>query len=326
MSSANKSKTTNFKDFEPSKITVTEIQETKDNQAQFTAFLNYSGSRFELQTPWIELESGGVPRIDDFHPTEKSRCCIKVPLNQSASDDIKVFYGKMVELDKIIGNDESKTKMFGKKAGKYKALSCVYHPPSDDDDAPSSKPPSLKCRFAAKLEKDSVKEIKTEVYISTLASGKVIKREQQTVNTMDELANIVRYKSKVRLIIQPARVWASKTLQPGADKMTYGVIWQVKGIEVEPSIYGGGASANTNADFIDDSDSEDEPVAAVTKTNNLISQLTKKKTHESDEEDEEPVVTQKAPVDSDEEEEEEAEPVPEPPKKTKSKVADKKKK
>ena len=324
MSSANKSKTTNFKDFVPSNITVTEIQETKENQAQFTAFLNYSGSRFELQTPWIELESGGVPRIDDFHPTEKSRCCIKVPLKASASDDIKQFYTKMIELDKILGNDESRTKMFNKKAGKYKFLPCVYHPPSDDDDAPSTKAPSLKCRFAAKLEKDAVKEIKTEVYISTVANGKVVKREQQTVNTMDELANIVRFRSKIRLIINPTRVWASKTLQPGADKMTYGVIWQVKGIEVEPSIYNN-AGANTNADFIDDSESEEEGKPAA-KTN-LISQLTKKKTHDSDDE-EEPVT--KSKIDSDEEDEEEEaeiEPVPEPPKKSKSKApADKKKK
>ena len=339
MSSANKSKTTNFKDFKPSDITVTEFQESKDTTAvQLTAFLNYGGDRgrLELQTPWIQLDYGGVPRTDDYHATEKSRCCIRVPLRESLNSDIAMFYSKFNELDKHLGSDEIKTKLFGKKASKYRFSNSVNHPQVDeDDDKSATKPPTIKCRIAAKFDKNDVSEIKTEVYQTTLTpEGKVSNREHIVVNSIDEFANIVRFRSKIRLIVQPIRLWAAKTLPPGADKMTYGVIWQVKGIEVEPSALSG-ATVNSNADFIDDSDEEVSiPTQNKAQTQSLLNHLTKKSTHTSDDEEEdEPVVNKTSKKvdyeddDEDEEDEEEPIPEPEPPKKTKGKTTttDKKK-
>ena len=322
-----------FKEFEPTKITVTEIQEPKKignkEPTQLTAFVNYNGGRLELQTPWIPLEQGGVPRLDDYNPTEKKRCCIKLPLNIALNNEIATFYNKFLEVDKIIGSEESKTKLFGKKAGKYKYLNSVKLQDADEDEGPSTKLPKLNCRFAAvfdKDNKDAVTSITTKVFVTTLKEdGKVLSREEQSPANINELANIVRFRSKVRLIIQPARLWASKTPAAGADKMTYGVIWQVKGIEVQPSL--GGTSTNTNADFIDDSD-DDTPQAKPTGqsiTQTLLTNLTKKSTNHSDDDEEEEEEKPKIKDSDDEDEEEEAEPVP-PPKKSKSKTPTDKKK
>ena len=325
-----------FKEFEPTKITVTEIQEPKKKDGkeptQLTAFINYNGGRLELQTPWITLEQGGVPRLDDYNPTDKKRCCIKLPLNTAQNNEIATFYNKFLEVDKIIGSEESKTKLFGKKSSKYKYLNSVKVQDADDDEA-STKLPKLNCRFAAEFgkdNKDTVTSITTKVFVTTLKEdGKVLSREEQSPTNINELANIVRFRSKVRLIIQPARLWASKTPAAGADKMTYGVIWQVKGIEVQPSL--GGASTNSNADFIDDSDEDEKPQPKSTeqaRTQTLLTHLTKKSTNHSDDEDEEDDKPMAKSKDSDEEEEEEEEPepVPEPPKKSKGKAPVEKKK
>ena len=314
-----------FKDFNTALITVTEIQEPRKTAGkeptQLTAFINYNTGRLELQTPWIPLEQGGIPRLDDYNPTDKKRCCIKLPLNASLNNEIETFYKKLVEVDKIIGSDESKTKLFGKKSNKYKYLNSVKVP--DTDDEPTTKLPKLNCRFAAefdKVNKDTVVSITTKVFVTTLKEdGKVASREEKTPANINELGDIIRYRSKVRLIVQPARLWASKTPAAGADKMPYGVIWQVKGIEVQPSL--GGVSTNSNADFIDDSDDEKPSVKATEqiRTQTLLTHLTKKSSTVSDEEEDDEKIVAKLEIDSEEDE-------PEPPKKTKTPIAAAKKK
>ena len=325
MSSINK---LSFKDFNPALITITEIQEPRKTAGkeptQLTAYINYNNGRLELQTPWISLEQGGVPRLDDYNPTDKKRCCIKLPLNTALNNEIDTFYKKLVEVDKIIGTDESKTKLFGKKATKYKYLPSIKIP--DADDEPTTKLPKLNCRFGAefdKFNKDTVVSINTKVFITTLKDdGKVLSREEQTPTTINELGDIIRFRSKVRLIIQPIRLWASKTPAAGADKMTYGVIWQVKGIEVQPSI--GGISTNSNADFIDESDDDVKPLVKSPDQILLLNLVKKNKNHSDDDEEDEnitakPDISKLAVVDSDEEE-------LEPPKKTKTPIVATKKK
>ena len=342
--SAKKINKIKIQDFSEKNVIITELKDQKDSK-QSNAYINYINlyEQLEVQTPWVELLTGGIPRLDDYHPNDKSRCVIKVPFNNLTTDDT-MFYDKMKEFDNKLASEEVKQKLFGKKAAKYKYSPSIYTPPTDDEDSskPKNKTPTMKVRISINLEKDTqeVSQINTLIFNTYVDENGVKKRDKLEVATIDDVSNIVRFKSTIRLLLQPIKLWAGKSPAAGADKITYGVIWQTNGVEVERA--NSTTNASSNADFLD-SDEEDVVIKKTTTnaSTNLLNQLTKKTTNYSDDESDEEVATIQTPVkklvvveeseESDEESEEEiAEVIPEPPKKPAKKVevekVDKKKK
>ena len=295
------SKITSFKEFKVSELICTAIQPNKENTTQDVAFINYGGNKMSLnlQTPWIKLDAGGVPRVDDYHTTEKSRACIKIPFNNEKTPDCIDFYNKMNAFDNYMISPDVTSKLFGKKANKYKYSRSIYEPPVDEDKEPTNKPPTMKCRIKSKFNKNDVTEISTKVFHCTMTPENTVSANtEQEIKTIDDLGNKIRFRDIVRLIIVPNKIWIAKTQNPGADKILYGVTWQAERVQVQPM--SSSPTTNNNNDFLD----EDEEVKLV------VAPVVQKKVEveEDDEEEEE---------DEEDDEEEEPEPIPEPPKKAK---------
>jgi hypothetical protein len=141
-------------------------------------------------------------------------------------------------------------------------------------------------------------------------------REKQNVESVDDFANIVRFRSKIRPIITPVKAWCEKKGKMGKDYLDYGITFKLVKVEVEPAAGGNSnLSQYMNNDAFIDSDDEDEskfqgkPAVNNSKTSvlPLVNKNIKKESEDEEEEEEDPQVDE-----SEEEEEEESEPEPEP--------------
>merc|ERR1712167_532893 len=109
------------------------------------------------------------------YPDEKQRAFIKIPLDQE-NTETKIFYDKLVALDKLLDSDDMRVKIFGsvKKSKGYKYQSIIResavqtiddNSDSEDDDGETAntypRPPYLKAKFNLDYESGNVS---TNVY------------------------------------------------------------------------------------------------------------------------------------------------------------------
>ncbi len=327
--------TTKYQDFNVNDLTFTKFEENERSKAQNLAFPRYKETqRLMLQGPWIEMNTYGVPQLGEYCKTDKDRAKIKIPLDLS-NPEIKEFYDKLQTIDEMMTSKKFKEQQFGSKSNKYKyAYPICRHPQEeeedeDNDDKKKSKyprPPYISIKLDTTWPET---QVLTQVYTSIMKDGKR-EREKQEVSSVDEFAAIVRFRSKIRPILQPVKAWCEKKAKMGSNEMQYGVTFKLIKVEVEPSAGGNNLLSNyMNNDAFIDSDEEEsafkgKPSAPVSiKTSTLP--LVNKKKQESDDEDN---ASEKEENDdnaseeeeenaSEEEEEEEPEPEPEPPKKGK---------
>ena len=310
--------TTKFQDFNAADLTFTKFEENERSKAQNMAFHRYKETqRLMLQCPWIEMNAYGVPQLGEYYKTDKDRAFIKIPLDLN-NPEVKEFYEKLKTIDDMMNSKDFKTFQFGAKSNKYKyPYPICRHPQEDEDDEDEKKkskyprPPYIKVKLDATWPET---KITTQVFTSIMKDGKR-EREKQTIESVDDFANVVRYLSKIRPIITPVKAWCEKKGKVGRDFLEYGLTFKLIKVEVEPHI-GGGSNLSTymNNDAFIDSDEEDEskfqgkPVANI-KTS-ALPLVNKNKKEESDNEDE--AEDEDHPVEESEEEEEEPEPEPEP--------------
>jgi hypothetical protein len=320
--------TTKFQDFNAADLSFTKFEENERSKAQNLAFPRYKETqRLMLQGPWIEMNAYGVPQLGEYYKTDKDRAFIKIPLDLN-NPEVKEFYDKLQTIDEMMNSKEFKAQQFGDKAKKYKYAYPICRVPMEEDDEEDEKkkskyprPPYMKVKLDATWPET---KILTQVYTSVMKDGKR-EREKQEVESVDDFANVVRYLSKIRPIIQPVKAWCEKKGKMGKDFLEYGLTFKLIKIEVEPHVGGGSnLSQYMNNDAFIDSDEEDEtpkfqgkPAASVAKTSTLP--LVNKNKKDSDDEDEE----EEAENDDEESEESEAEPEPEPVKPAKGKGATK---
>ena len=327
---------TNYNDFKPENLSSTKLEENDRSNGQLVGYPRYQvnkiETKLELQLPWKVIDAYGIPVLNErtkkFFPTESSRGHMRYPLG-GINDEEKAAEANFRELDKIYGSDEKKKELFGATKGKkYEYTPMVRDPQEasvdDEDDPPmkkeSDKPPPYKpayAKFKLDLEWPDNK-VKTKVFESLLdpKTGKRT-RTKVDVETIDDIAAVVRYKSNVRCIVAPVKFWA----HPSSKKdPQYGIVWKLLRVEVDKvpgmDLY---KSTFESENFIDSDTEEELPKIKVEKTEKVE---TVKPTVDDDDEDssdeesdDKPVKDLKSPiveVDSSDDEEEEALPPPPP--------------
>ncbi|AEQ60698.1 hypothetical protein [Acanthamoeba polyphaga mimivirus] len=281
-----------------------DIADWNKDGKQWNAWLNYqdpnlnSNTKILLQTKTIELKHHGIPRIgegeDAFIKSDADREYIKIPLTPG-EPGCEELEQQFQALDEYFSSDEMRTKLFGKRANGYKYVTCVKTPKikdesdSDSDDEDNKKK-KKNTKNKGKQEGPPVKYIKAKFHMIQ-DNGKKInrtklikssggKKEEVNADTVTEIANEVRFLSKTKYIMHVNRIWAAKSVLPGADKKMYSLGVKVMAIEYTP-----GASTGLNSKnlaFMSD-DEDEEEVVKPTKSPNKSSQKQKQKLDSDDE-------------------------------------------
>ena len=231
--------TIKFNKFTPSMVNFTDLEENKRSKGQKIAYVRYGDKQPFLQTPEIQLETYGIPRAGEYYKEDSQRSFIKVPLNEEFSTDVKTFKQKLEELDTIMDSDSMREKIFGSKKS---AKGWVYQPlvresmqqtiedsdsDSDGEDTKAStsaqfRPPYFKAKLKTNYESGAVE---TVVYKKEKGD-----RLKQKVKTLTELESLVTYRSTIRLVVMPNKLWAMKNMQG----KKYGLALKITHLEVEP--------------------------------------------------------------------------------------------
>lgn len=226
--------TTKYTDFISNNLTVTKFEDSKAADGQKMAFLQYNESSLYLQMPSCVLNDNGsgIPRLNEkskkFFTTPKSRHFIKVPLDPENKEH-KIFIDKMLELEEMMDSEEFRTKNFGKKANKYKFVKLIKYPILDEDDDENvnknkAKFPHIKIKIESNYETDNIETI---VYKLDANKNRTIVND---IVTIDDLVNVVRYKSTVRIIIRFVKMWAQAPTKPDPQ---YGITIKANKIELQ---------------------------------------------------------------------------------------------
>ena len=87
--------------------------------------ISYEKQNLMVQSEWMTLTHGGVPKSDKYHTTEESRRYMQIPLND---DDFKNFINN---LDIYFGSDSFKNSYLNEQQNKFdyieKILTEVFH-------------------------------------------------------------------------------------------------------------------------------------------------------------------------------------------------------
>jgi hypothetical protein len=228
--------TKKYSDVDVSRLSFTDFEENARSKGQKIAYVRYNDqkhgeSTLIMQTPWISLDTYGIPRAGEYYKDENSRSFIKVPLDQD-DESVKLLHDKMVELDDILANEDKKAEIFGSaKAGKSYQYQPIIRVPvtedmvddSDDEKPKYARPPYMKTKFHLDYESGNMK---TKLY----KKNKDGQREEVGAVTLNDIEKYVTYRSKVRLILMPNKLWGLKTY----NGKKYGLSWKVMQIEVQP--------------------------------------------------------------------------------------------
>lgn len=223
------SQTVYYKDLNPSDLEFTIPEENKWSKSQHIGYVRFKSGQLLLKSDFSELSSGGVPREDEYHPTDDKRRFMKIPENE----ETKPFFDKLKEIDVILGSDETKKRFFGKKSSKYSYVPIVRSPMQDDDDE-VVKPNYIKCVFCTKYPEGT---ITTNVFkCDSIESGS--KKEKLDIKTPDEAMKGIPYKSTNRYIISPVKTWVQL---PKIKDPQYGLTFKIIQVEtIHNSSSGGG--------------------------------------------------------------------------------------
>ena len=263
MSSSQKSKnpTVSYEDFEPSRLTFTNLEENDRSKGQKIAYPRYdhptlgADAQLFLQFPPIVISTYGIPRIGEYYPDDKSRSFVKTPLDMN-DPKVKLLVDKLKQLDERLGSDEFKTKNFGKKAKKYRYVPFVREAVQDDDDEDEDKPKRpdyLKLKLNLSWPDDKVL---TKVFVVDKSSGKK-KRTVVEVETVDDVTKYVNWNGTFTPIVRPVKMWA----QPSSKKdPEYGFVVKIVKLVAEPSTSGNGSYSAylDNDEFLSDDDSDED--------------------------------------------------------------------
>ena len=246
-----KNQTVSHTDFEPSRLSWTDLEENDRSKGQKIAYPRYDhpihgkDQQLFMQFPQITLFTYGVPRIGEYYPDDKSRSFIKVPID-SNDEEVMTMVEKFKKVDEKLSSDEFKKKAFGKKWKKYSYVPFVRESVQDEDDE-VSRPDYLKLKLDLTWPEDKVK---TKVYSVTTENGKK-KRELVEVETVDDFTQYVNYQGKFTPIVRPVKMWAQP---PGKKDPQYGYTAKVVMVQAEPASTGSVGSFT----FLEDDDSDDD--------------------------------------------------------------------
>jgi hypothetical protein len=288
---------TDYTIFEQKNLSFTKLEENSRSKGQLIGYSRYIESNgmektLFLQTPWINLFTYGVPRLGEYYKTDADRSHLRIPLDLS-NNEVLEFVNKIKDLDANMASEEMKEQLLGKKYKKYK-YSSIYREgqehniDSDDEDVDTKKkspprPPYMKFKLDLAWPDPDVKTI---VYKSVMEDGKRVRTKYDDIKSIDDFANVVRYRSNVRCIVRPVKMWAHPLTKKDPE---YGITLKLIKIEVEPTSNAGTSykSIYESDNFIDSDCDEELPVKKPAVTESPINNKKESNKKESDDEDDE---------------------------------------
>ena len=259
--------TTNYKDFNINYFNVS--GELKQAAKGSTAYLTYSNNGASstplfLQLPWIELNTYGIPRLNDFFTEDSQRCFVKLPLSDD-DPDVAQFKKVVKSIDNKFGSEEFRIKLFGaakaKKFGAYQKA--IREPLTDDDNKNKSTVDYMKIKISTNYDTG---EINTSVCTSVMENNKRVRTNvpEESIKTVDDISKYICYGARVRFIIRPVKLWAQA---PNASKdPMYGITFKLVKAEVELPQRMDSFKNLLKTDMFLDSDEDTEPVQTVATT------------------------------------------------------------
>ena len=268
-----KEMTTNYLDVDVTRLSFTDLEENTRSKGQKIAYPRYDhpiqgpDTPLFFQGPKIFINSGGVPRTNEFYSDDSQRSFVKIPLDQSVPE-VKKFSELLQAIDEKMGSDEFKEKVFGSKASKYQ-YQPIFRTPLEEDDVKKDpnkkdygpKQPYMKLKIDTSYPDGKVK---SHVFSSILgADGKRTRTKVEGISSIDDFASHVCFMSTIRPICRPVKLWA----QPANKKdPTYGLTIKMAKVEVEPPTK---TTSNVKqyleSDAFLDSDNESETIETVFK-------------------------------------------------------------
>jgi hypothetical protein len=256
--------TTNYKDFNINYFNVS--GELKQAAKGSTAYLTYSNNGASstplfLQLPWIELNTYGIPRLNDFFTEDSQRCFVKTPLSNDEPEVVQ-FKTVLKSIDNKFGSEEFRIKLFGaakaKKFGAYQKA--IREPLTDDDNKNKSTVDYMKIKISTNYDTG---EINTSVCTSVMENNKRVRTNvpEESIKTVDDISKYICYGARVRFIIRPVKLWAQA---PNASKdPMYGITFKLVKAEVELPQRMDSFKNLLKTDMFLDSDEDTEPVQTV---------------------------------------------------------------
>tara|TARA_B110000208_G_C11799962_1_gene441585 strand:+ start:776 stop:1690 length:915 start_codon:yes stop_codon:yes gene_type:complete len=271
-----------YKTFNINNLQFSELTDEK-KALKRSSYCSYNSQRFNIQTPKMKLDSGGIPRLGEYNKTDKDRQYIDVALDpcddsEKTRETKELFTKRLKEttkfknlleqIDTKLDSDEFRTDLFGKaetEKYKYKYYPIVkkkitYEDESDDEDKPKIKYPD-KCKmkyYAYDMEGNYVGP-QCELYLEKSDSG----RDRVDTNNMaiDDFKKYVGYMRDMKFVFR-TKLWADKK-KSRTEPISYGLSIFIVRIAVEER------EKHQNQDFekfldSDDDDEEEEVVSIQT--------------------------------------------------------------
>ena len=206
----------------------------------------YEGGRSPLiQLPKMELDMYGIPSKSDYYKDDYQRMFLKLPLNQTLPA-VKGLTEWLNQIDSKFGTPKAREQLFGKKGSKHLYQPLVRIPVGEEGKPNQDKHPYLKLKLTTKFPTN---EITTQIF-NQKEDGKRASLEK--VNDVDEFAQFVRFKSKIKCMIQPSKLWMTNV---STSEPMYGIMFKLVQVMVfeQPNTH-----FNGQISFISSDDEEDE--------------------------------------------------------------------
>jgi hypothetical protein len=213
-----------------SKITLGKVEDNLFIKSQKQVLINYDNDTFLIQTPYIVVESYGIPSQSNFYTTAKSRSFFKMPfchdrrqMDDIDYDAIKQMFEKFQEIDNYFSSKEIRIKLFGEKSvDKYEYQPLLRYPDETEENNKYYRPVYTKI----KLDLDYQTE-KPKYKLFNNVNGA---RSEVILKTFDDTLKYLKYLTKVRFVIFVHKLYINKTSM-GTDKKKFGIILRAKCVE-----------------------------------------------------------------------------------------------
>jgi hypothetical protein len=244
-----------------------------------------SRNKLKIQSPYLFIESDGIPRESQFTPNPKDRYKFKWAFCQDRNahpdkanyPEQEKFQKFFEDIDKICDTDDFRKQMFGEKNhNKYTYQKLVKRAEIDEENIKVNKhgkpyyhPYYIVIKLPEEYKKNEDEENQQYKPNFTVFEKVNNKRTEVELKTFEDVVNTITWNSTVRFIITFSKFYAMKT-NAGKDKKSYGITLVLSCAEVQPSAK---LTKQLQNDVFLDSDEEDntkttEPIIQRKENNN----------------------------------------------------------
>ena len=154
-----------------------------------------------LETPWIEMNCYGIPKLNEHFRTDSDRMFIKIPLEPDTP-----MFKSLTLIDNLMQSDDMTKKLFKTEGYTYTPIIKLSQN--------TEYPPCMK----VKLMRDPGNVMETEFFE---ANSKL------TINKLQDACEAMPYKSNLKILIKISKVWVINK--------SYGITLKAIKVKVKPS-------------------------------------------------------------------------------------------